>query len=96
MVSAFSRALPFLRRCLSSLAHGRLDVDALDGAAIAVSLLRRDFSTVGLLTLLLGFGDALERYTQKKSLENLASHLALQADRVWVKRNGAEELIPLH
>ena len=94
MVSAFSRALPFLRRCLSSLAHGRLDVDALDGAAIAVSLLRRDFSTVGLLTLLLGFGDALERYTQKKSLENLASHLALQADRVWVKRNGAEELIP--
>lgn len=94
MVSAFSRALPFLRRCLSSLAHGRLDVDALDGAAIAVSLLRRDFSTVGLLTLLLGFGEALERYTQKKSLENLASHLALQADRVWVKRNGAEELIP--
>ena len=94
MVSAFSRALPFLRRCLSSLAHGRLDVDALDGAAIAVSLLRRDFSTVGLLTLLLGFGDALERYTQKKSLENLASHLALQADRVWVKRNGVEELIP--
>ena len=94
MVSAFSRALPFLRRCLSSLAHGRLDVDALDGAAIAVSLLRRDFSTVGLLTLLLGFGEALERYTQKKSLENLASHLALQADRVWVKRKGAEELIP--
>lgn len=94
MVSAFSRALPFLRRCLSSLANGRLDVDALDGAAIAVSLLRRDFSTVGLLTLLLGFGEALERYTQKKSLENLASHLALQADRVWVKRKGAEELIP--
>ena len=94
MVTAFSRSLPFLRRCLSSLAHGRLDVDALDGAAIAVSLLRRDFGTVGLLTLLLGFGDALERYTQKKSLENLASHLALQVDRVWVRREGTERLIP--
>ena len=94
MVTAFSGALPFLRRCLSSLCHGRLDVDALDGAAIAVSLLRRDFGTVGLLTLLLGFGDALERYTQKKSLENLASHLALQVDRVWVKRDGAEQLVP--
>lgn len=94
MVTAFSGALPFLRRCASSLSHGRLDVDALDGAAIAVSLLRGDFRTVGLLTLLLGFGDALERYTQKKSLENLASHLALQVDKVWVRRDGEEMLIP--
>ena len=94
MVTAISHALPYLRRCVSSLSQRRLDVDALDGAAIAVSLLRRDFRTVGLLTLLLGFGDALERYTQKKSLENLASHLALQADRVWVLRDGEEMLIP--
>lgn len=94
MVTAFSGALPYLRRCVSSLMHGRLDVDALDGTAIAISLLRRDFGTVGLLTLLLGFGDALERYTQKKSLENLASHLALQVDRVWVLRHGEEVLIP--
>ena len=94
MVTAFTRSLPFLQRCLSSLSHGRLDVDALDGAAIAVSLARRDFGTVGLLTLLLGFGDALERYTQKKSLENLASHLALQVDRIWVRRDGVETLVP--
>ncbi|WP_295638228.1 heavy metal translocating P-type ATPase [uncultured Mailhella sp.] len=94
MVTASARALPFLRRCFSSLVHGRLDVDALDGAAIAVSLARRDFGTVGLLTLLLGFGDALERYTQKKSLENLASHLALQVDRIWVRRDGVETLVP--
>ena len=94
MVTAFFRSVPFLRRCLSSLGHGRLDVDALDGAAIAISLLRRDFGTVGLLTLLLGFGDALERHTQKKSLENLASHLALQVDRIWVRRGEEEILIP--
>ena len=94
MVTAFSGALPYLRRCAASLSRGRMDVDALDGAAIAVSLLRRDFRTVGLLTLLLGFGDALERYTQKKSLENLSSHLALQVDRVWVQRDGEEMLIP--
>ena len=94
MVTAVSGALPFLRRCLFSLGRGRLDVDALDGAAIAVSLLRRDFGTVGLLTLLLSFGDALERYAQKKSLENLASHLALQVDRVWVRRGDEEVLVP--
>ncbi|MBQ4616352.1 MAG: heavy metal translocating P-type ATPase [Mailhella sp.] len=94
VVNAFRSAAPYLKRCMSSLAHGRLDVDALDGTAIAISLLRRDFSTVGLLTLLLGFGDSLERYTQKKSLENLASHLALEADKIWVRREGVDMLIP--
>ena len=94
VVNAFRASVPYLKRCLDSLTHGRLDVDALDGTAIAVSLLRRDFRTVGLLTLLLGFGDALERYTQKRSLENLASHLALQVDKVWVRREGVDMLIP--
>ena len=94
VVNAFRASTPYLKRCWDSLRHGRLDVDALDGTAIAISLLRRDFRTVGLLTLLLGFGDSLERYTQKKSLENLASHLALQADKVWVRRDDVDMLIP--
>ena len=94
VVNAFRASTPYLKRCWDSLRHGRLDVDALDGTAIAISLLRRDFRTVGLLTLLLGFGDSLERYTQKKSLENLASHLALQADKVWVRRDSVDMLIP--
>ena len=93
VVNAFRASTPYLKRCFDSLRHGRLDVDALDGTAIAISLLRRDFRTVGLLTLLLGFGDELERYTQKKSLENLASHLALQADKVWVRREDVDMLI---
>ena len=92
--SAVMGALPFLKRCVSSLRHGRLDVEALDGTAIAISLLRGDFRTASLLTLLLGFGDALERYTQKKSLENLASHLALQVDKIWVRRDRKDILIP--
>ena len=94
VVNAFRASTPYLKRCWDSLRRGRLDVDALDGTAIAISLLRRDFRTVGLLTLLLGFGDSLERYTQKRSLENLASHLALQVDKVWVRREGVEMLIP--
>ena len=94
MATAITGSLPFLKRCASSLMNRRLDVNVLDGTAIAVSLLRRDFRTAGLLTLLLGFGDALERYTHRKSLENLASHLALQVDKVWVRRCGKDELIP--
>ena len=94
IATAVAGAIPFIARAFSSLTRGRLDVEVLDGTAIAVSLLRGDFGTVGLLTLLLGFGDALERYTHKKSLENLASHLALQVDKVWVRRNGTEEMVP--
>ena len=94
MANAFRTALPYIRRCFDSLMHGRLDADALDGTAIAISLLRRDFSTVGLLTLLLGFGDSLEKYTKKKSLKNLASHLALKVDRVWVRRGSIDMFIP--
>ncbi len=91
---AVKGSVPFLRRCLASLCRGRLDVEVLDGTAIAISLLRRDFGTVALLTLLLGFGEALERYTRKKSLENLAGRLALQADKIWIRRQGEERLIP--
>lgn len=91
---AVKGAMPFFRRCIASLRRGRLDVEVLDGTAIAISLLRRDFGTVALLTLLLGFGEALERYTRKKSLENLAGRLALQADRIWIRRKGEERLIP--
>lgn len=50
-----------------------------------MSLLRLDFGTVGLLTLLLGLGDMLERYTRKKSLASLADQLAIKVDQVWVR-----------
>ncbi len=95
VASAAAGAIPFIRRGAASLAHARLDVEALDGTAVAISLLRRDFGTAGLLTLLLNFGDQLERYTQKRSVENLASHLAVRADKAWVSRGGEEMLIPL-
>lgn len=41
-----------------------------------------------LLTLLLGFGEALEAWTRKKSLDTLAQSLALDVDTVWVRREG--------
>ncbi|MCQ2444479.1 MAG: heavy metal translocating P-type ATPase [Mailhella sp.] len=94
IASCLLGAIPFLKRCVSSLIHFRFDVEALDGTAIAISILRRDFRTAALLTLLLGFGDQLEQFTHKKSLENLASHLALKVDKVWILRDGVEMLVP--
>ena len=43
-------ALPFLKKGLTSLGKGHVNVDVLDAAAIGVSLLRRDFRTASLLT----------------------------------------------
>ena len=57
VASSVMGALPFLRKGLASLLQGKLNVDVLDAAAIGVSLLRRDFRTVTVLTLLHGQPD---------------------------------------
>lgn len=93
--TAVASAVPFLQKGVTSLLRGRLNVDVLDAAAIGLSLLRRDFKTARLLTLLLGFGEALESWTRKKSLDSLAQSLALEVDTVWVRREGREVAVAL-
>ncbi len=93
---AMVASLPFLKKGLASLIRGRVDVDVLDAAAIAVSLLRRDFRTAGMLTVLLGFGDMLATWTRKKSLDSLTESLALDIDTVWLRRDDGEILVPLN
>lgn len=79
-------ALPIIAEGIKNLFKGKLNVPVLDAAALIVSLLRRDFRTVGLLVVLLGLGEMLENYTRKKSLASLADELALKVDQVWVRR----------
>lgn len=93
--SAVYRCVPFLFNGMKALLHGRLNVEVLDATAIGASLFMRDFNTVGLLTLLLAFGESLEEWTRKKSLSSLAERLALTVNTVWVRRNGQELQIPL-
>lgn len=93
--SAVLAALPFLQKGLAALAKGRLNVEVLDASAIAISLLRRDFGTASLLILLLGFGEALEAWTRKKSLDRLAESLQMDIDTVWVRRGHKEIHIPV-
>ena len=79
-------ALPIIAEGIKNLFKGKLNVPVLDAAALIVSILRRDFRTVGLLVVLLGLGEMLENYTRKKSLASLADELALKVDQVWVRR----------
>ncbi|HJA78324.1 heavy metal translocating P-type ATPase [uncultured Desulfovibrio sp.] len=95
MVSSVMGALPHLKKGLAALAQGRLNVDVLDAAAIAVSLLRRDFRTVTMLTLLLGLGEALEYWTRRRSLASLTESLSLNVEQVWLRQDGVEVCVPL-
>ena len=94
-VSCVIQALPYLRKGLAALRQGRCNVDVLDAAAIGVSLLRRDFRTVTVLTLLLGLGETLEYWTRRRSLDSLAESLALNVDSVWRLEDGVERAVPL-
>jgi heavy metal translocating P-type ATPase len=90
----FCRAMPLLGRGIASLWNEkRLNVSVLDAAAVGVSMLRRDFGTASVITTLLALGNLLESWTHKKARESLADSLAVNVDKLWVRRNGREEQI---
>ncbi|MCI7473155.1 MAG: heavy metal translocating P-type ATPase [Clostridiales bacterium] len=86
---------PFLRRGLSCLFHRQMKVELLDGISIGISVFRRDFATAGAVMFLLELGELLEEWTRKKSVEDLARCMALNVDRVWLKADLGEVLVPL-
>ena len=89
------QSMPRIFRALKTLSQRRLTVEVLDGAAIGTSLLTRDFSTAGSVRFLLRFGEILEEWTHKRSVDNLARSMALQVDRVWRLEEGAQKAVPL-
>ena len=58
-------------------------------------MLRGDFDTAGSVMFLLNLGSLLEEWTRKKSLDDLARSMALNVDKVWVRSQGTEVLMPL-
>ncbi len=93
--NAFFGAIPYVIDGFKALFKGQLTVEVLDAAAIAVSILRRDWRTAGIVMLLLGMGEMLERYTRKKSLKSLADQLSVQVDKVWIRRGKNSVEIPM-
>ena len=88
-------SLPFLGRGLKLLINRELKVELLDALSIGVSMARRDFSTAGSVMFLLDIGELLEEWTHKKSVDDLARCMSLNVDRVWLKTDDAEVLVPL-
>ena len=89
------RSIAFVWKGVRCLLHRRLEVEVLDALSIGVSVLRGDFNTAGSVMFLLNLGSLLEEWTRKKSLDDLARSMALNVDKVWVRSQGTEVLLPL-
>ena len=89
------RSIGFIWKGVRCLLHRKLEVEVLDALSIGVSILRSDFNTAGSVMFLLNLGSLLEEWTRKKSLDDLARSMALNVDKVWVRSQGTEILVPL-
>ena len=91
----FWHMIPFVRRGLSCLLHRRIKVELLDALSISISACRRDFGTAGMVMFLLEVGELLEEWTRKKSVADLAQCMSLNVDRVWLRSEQGEILVPV-
>ena len=89
------RSLGFVWKGVQCLLHRKLEVEVLDALSIGVSILRGDYGTAGSVMFLLQLGSLLEEWTRKKSLDDLARSMALNVDKVWVRAQDTEVLVPL-
>lgn len=89
------RAFKYIKKGIVSLFKGKLDVDVLDAAAIAVPIIQTDYPTANSIMFLPNLGDTLEEWTHKRSVNDLARSMALNVDKVWVKTPQGEVLKPV-
>ena len=87
---SIAKSIPYIVKGLFALKNGKLQVETLDGVAIATSIIRRDFDTASSIMFLLNIGETLEEWTRKKSINDLARSMSLNIDKVWLKNDGKE------
>ncbi len=89
-------AAPRMIQAVKVLAGGELTVDVLDGVAIGTSILTGDHTTAGSVNFLLNVGEAIDEWTHKRSVDDLARSMSLQVDSVWKREeNGAQTAAPI-
>ncbi|MDR1870618.1 MAG: heavy metal translocating P-type ATPase [Deltaproteobacteria bacterium] len=88
-------AVPYILKGLHTLiARHSLSVEVLDGSAVSVCLLRRDFNSAGTLLFFFSLSTYLEAWTRRRSLMGLFKSLAGPEEKVWIiDENGQEKEI---
>ena len=84
------KSVKYIWKGVRTLAKCRIEVPVLDATAIGVSMLRGDFSTASSVMFLLGFGEILEDWTHKKSVDDLARSMSLNVSKVWLITEDSE------
>lgn len=84
------KSVKYIWKGVCTLAKCRIEVPVLDATAIGVSILRGDFSTASSVMFLLGFGEILEDWTHKKSVDDLARSMSLNVSKVWLITDDTE------
>lgn len=86
-------SMKYIWKGIRTLAKRKIEVSVLDATAIGVSIFRGDFSTASSVMFLLGFGEILEDWTHKKSVDDLARSMSLNVSKVWLVTEGGEVLV---
>ena len=91
---AVLRSIPYIISAARSFFRARLNLDALDGAALLVCIVQRDFKSLSSITFFFALGEYLADWTRKKSRGSLEESLALKIDTVWIREGDLERQIP--
>ena len=86
------KALRYAWRGIKTIPEKKLKVELLDAVAIGASVLTGDRTTASSVMFLLDIGDALEEWTHKQCVDDLARQMALNIKQVWKVTDGAEAL----
>lgn len=95
LVMSVFKASRYVLEGLKALAKLKIEVSLLDAVAITVSLLRGDHKTASSVMFMLGLGELLEDWTHKRSVDDLARTMSLGVEKVWLKSEGREILVPI-
>ena len=90
------KSIPYIFKGIKCLVNRKMKVEVLDAVSIGVSIIRGDFATAGSVMFLLRIGEILEEWTRKKSMDDLARCMSLNIDKVWMKKDDEEILIPIN
>ncbi|GBC63513.1 heavy metal translocating P-type ATPase [Desulfonema ishimotonii] len=88
-------SLPTLAEGLETLLTRGVKVEVLDGAAVGLSLLRRDYFTANAIVALLNLGQYLEQLSEDRTTDLLRSLLRPRGETVWAERDGQEVSVPM-
>ncbi len=84
---------PVLTKGAGSFLERGISVETLDAGAVLFTLLRRDYLSANIITLMLSFGQYLEGITEYRSDRLLLSLYKQESDWAWIEVDGVETRI---